>query len=112
MSYDIHFKAKLEGCDKYVPIYIEHDNYTYNLSKAWRAASGLEDFNLQDLDGANAEKGLPIIKKIIDELTNNPEKYRDYEPSNGYGNIETSVGFLKGIANTWEEYPTAILEVR
>ena len=33
MSYDISFKAKLENSDKYVPILIKHNNYTYNMSK-------------------------------------------------------------------------------
>ena len=62
------------------------------------------------MNETNAETGLPIIKKIIDELTHHPEKYRQYEPANGWGDIETSIEFLQGIADTWKEYLTAILE--
>jgi len=109
MSYDVSFKAKLENCDTYV--YVGGDyNYTSNMAKAIIKASG-NNVSINDLNGMKTSEVLPILNKIIFEFVNNSKEYRQYEPVNGWGDIESCLEWLFKLKNECEKYPTAIVEV-
>lgn len=70
-------------------------NLTYNLSPMVQAA-GLPKWD--DLVGMKARKVAKIIKKCVDELLKNPEKYRAMNPENGWGNYDIAVRVLSRFA--------------
>lgn len=102
MSYDISFKAKLEGIDRYIPICVCDANITWNVREIITRSTGLPWEN-------EANNGLcidiiPKIEKGYWELVRNPEKYLKYEPSNGYGTVEGTKQFFKEILDTWRSF--------
>lgn len=109
MSYDVSFCAKLEGIDQFVNVGGEY-NYTSNMSKAIAVASK-QNKTISDFNGMKTADVLPILKTIIWEFIDKPQEYRQYEPSNGWGSIETCLTFLLWFKEQCEMYPTAIVEV-
>ena len=57
-----------------------------------------------------------IIEKLIEkgysELTKHPEKYKQYEASNGWGTVEDTIGFFRSIIKAWgwfcKDYPELV----
>lgn len=109
MSYDVSFRAKLEGIDQFVSVG-EERNYTSNMSKAIAVASK-QNKTIKDFNGMRTTDVLPILQTIIWEFIDKPQEYRQYEPSNGWGSIETCLEFLLWFNYQCEMYPTAIVEV-
>lgn len=108
VSYWVGFKVKVEGMDKYIEL--DSFNYTCNLGMAMRVASGTEK-GIVELHQKKAEECLPILNKMIDEFTKHPDKYKQYEPANGWGSLQTCLTFLHKLKSKCEEYPVAIVEV-
>lgn len=102
MSYDIRFKVKIEGIDKYIPVGSCNANATWNIRDMIVKSTKLQWYN-------EANNGLckDIIPHIIDgyaELCRNPEKYKQYESSNGWGTIESCKKFFLQIINAWDMF--------
>lgn len=108
VSYWVGFKIKVEGMDKWIEI--DSYNYTSNLGMAMKVASGTED-GIVGFHNKKASECLPIINKMIDEFTKHPDKYKQYEPANGWGSLQSCITFLHKLKNKCEEYPVAIVEV-
>lgn len=53
----------------------------------------------------------PVLMQGASLLLNHSQKYRRFEPSNGWGTVETTYDFLIKIADNCDKYPTAVLEV-
>lgn len=103
MSYDIHFKVKVEGLDdRYVSVGDCAANTTWNLRDMI--------VNSTDLEWKNeSNNGLckDIIPQIIDglkELTMYPNKYKKYEAENGWGTIEGCKSFFNQIIYDWDGF--------
>lgn len=109
MSYDVSFSAKLEGCETYVSVGGGY-NYTCNMGEAIRKANK-QGLGIPDFNGKKASDVLPVLKEIITNFVTDTKEYRQYEPSNGWGSIETCLEFLLWFKGNCEEYPTAIIEV-
>ena len=102
MSYDISFKVKVEGLNKYVYVGECDANITWNLREMIIKSTGLEWKNEEN-------KGLvkDVMPPIIDgytELTKHPEKYKQYESPNGWGTIEGCKRFFRQIIDDWENF--------
>jgi|AGTN01.1.fsa_nt_gi hypothetical protein len=50
------------------------------------------------------------LEKGIEELEANPDKYKAFNPSNGWGSYEDFVDFCKSILQKCREYPDAVIE--
>lgn len=104
MSYDISFKVKVKGIDKYVEVGNCNINITWNLREMIKESTGLEWKN-----GANnglCKNVIPNIVKGYMELVAYPNKYKQYESSNGWGTIEGCKMFFKNIINCWDDFCT------
>lgn len=108
MSYDITLQAKIEGIDKYLDIDTDV-NTTYNVRELIEKSSGWKIKNCE-LNG-KAEDLMPLIQKGISELTNNPNEYKKYESSNGWGTVETTLYFYERLLEYLVEYPYAYVLV-
>ena len=100
MSYDIDFRVKVEGIDRYVSIGGDA-NITWNVRKIIELSTGLPWEN-----GANngfCMDIIPHIERGLNELRNNPAKYRPYEAPNGWGTVEGTIRFFGQILKDWSD---------
>ena len=102
MSYDISFRVKVEGLDKYVEVGGCSANTTWNVRKMIEEATGLPWINC-DNNGLCVDV-IPQIMKGYAELLNYPEKYKKYEAPNGWGTVESTRGFFRQIIEDWEDF--------
>lgn len=100
MSYDITFKAKLEGVDAWVEVGECEANTTWNVRKMIELSTGLPWKNCEN-NGLCVDV-IPYIERGLWELSNYPEKYRAYEASNGWGTVETTMNFYRMILDAWD----------
>lgn len=84
MSYDISFKVKVEGIDEYVEVGDVDANITWNVGEMIRKSTGLEWKN--EANNGLCRDVMVSIAKGYAELTAFPEKYKQYEAANGWGN--------------------------
>lgn len=105
MSYDVSFRVKIEGLNKYIEVE-SVANITWNVRELIKQSSGW-DIKNEDENGF-IKDWIPMIENGIEELTNNPEKYRQYEAKNGWGTVESTLGFYKDCLNKYREYKNSI----
>jgi len=108
MSYDVSFKAKLEGMDKWVYVGAKWINYTSNVSTLIKEVCGSYP---SYWNGKRCADIYPVLKRGADLLTQCPQMYRQFEPANGWGSVEGTLEFLKNIISVCLEYPLAVIEV-
>lgn len=102
MSYDIAFKVKVEGIDKYVEVGYCDANTTYNVRKMIVKSTGLEWHNFAN--NGLCKDIIPHIEKGWGELNRYPEKYKQYEASNGWGTVESTMRFFERIISAWNDF--------
>lgn len=107
MSYDIEYRAKIEGYDELVKIRDSDANITYNVRELILKSSGWNIKN-EDYNGTLINL-IPLIMKGKVELLINKDKYKKYESPNGYGTIDGVIRFYDIIINDYyeiiKEYP-------
>ena len=86
MSYDVEIIAP--RC------HASHNhNHTSNMAGAWDAAGA----PLREWDRKPVAEILPALRSAIAELTKHPDRYRKYEPDNGWGTVRSAREFLQDI---------------
>lgn len=108
MSYDISFKAKLEGVNQWVYVGDDWINHTSNTAAMIKEVCGSYP---SQWNGKRCSDMLPVLTDAIKELQLNSDKYRCFEPDNKWGTVETTISFLDRICVNCAKYPSAILEV-
>lgn len=84
------------------------DDYDADTS-ALRWSAGLGGFfPIERLPGSLAAE---ICLRAAVELTANSEKYRQWQPDNGWGTVESARDFLRELGEAWKEHPRAVLRV-
>lgn len=102
MSYDISFKVKVEGTDKYVEVGDCDANITWNVRKIIELSTGLPWINGEN--NGFCKDVIPAIARGYMELLLNPEKYEPYESPNGWGTVQNTKGFFEYIVHSWEQF--------
>lgn len=102
MSYDISFRVKVEGLDRYVPVGSQSANITWNVGTIIRLSTGLE-WNNEENNGLCVHV-IPKIKAGLNELKKHPYRYRKYEAKNGWGTVEGTIGFFELVLREWDEF--------
>lgn len=100
MSYDITFKVKVEGIDRYIEVGDCKANTTWNVRKMIEEATGLPWVN--EANNGFCKDVMPKIYDGYKELWCHPEKYKQYEASNEWGTVESTRGFFGEIMGAWE----------
>lgn len=93
MSYDISFRVKVEGVDKWIPVGCCETNTTWNVREMIVKSTGLEWKNEED--NGLVKDIIPSIYKGMYELTNFPDKYKEYESENGWELLKVQLIFSK-----------------
>ena len=102
MSYDIAFKVKVEGIDKYVEVGHCDANTTWNVREMIVKSTGLEWNNCAN--NGLCKDIIPHIEKGLGELNRYPEKYKQYEAKNGWGTVESTMRFFERIISAWNDF--------
>lgn len=122
MSYDIRLGVKVEGGNNLFAVIDEPSEYknpTYNLGKMFRECTGR---NFEQGRWYKVSDVLPLIEKGVRKLKFSPQKYRRFEPENGWGTVESALqgleAMLECIRNntetscmTWNAIPIELMYV-
>lgn len=102
MSYDISFRVKVEGIDRYVEVGTCDANITWNVRKIIELSTGLPWLN--EANNGLCKDVIPCIEKGLAELRTHPRKYMKYESPNGWGTVEGTIWFFKTILRDWSAF--------
>lgn len=102
MSYDVSFKVKVEGVDKYVPVGDCNANITWNVGKIIRLSTGLPWIN--EANNGLCKDVIPRICDGLEELKLRPWKYKPHEAANGWGTVEGTIRFFEEIIDAWKSF--------
>ena len=93
ISYDVSIRLPVKGLeDRFVEV-ADLGNITWNVLELIRQSSGW-DIKNEDDNGA-VFPWIEMIEHGVDELTNHPEQYKQYESPNGWGTVEGTLRFYK-----------------
>ncbi len=105
-------KDKIERLeDEYESAKLFSADITHNLNEMAQAV-GLHDilWNPEKISITVASQVILPLEKGIKELEANPDKYKAYNPPNGWGSYEDFVSFCKSVLQKCREYPDAVIE--
>lgn len=86
-------------------------NITHNLNNMAKAVGLYEVlWRPEEIGITTASQMIVPLEKAIDELVANPDKYKAFNPPNGYGSYEDFVSFCQAVLHNCREYPDAVIE--
>lgn len=92
MSYDLRISVKVDGTDLYAQIDTpEYDCPTYNLGEMFRKSM---DWDFFQGERYKCSEVLKNIERGIQELKENSEFYKQFEPGNDWGTVRSASGTL------------------
>ncbi len=100
MSYDIDFRVKAEGVDRFVSVGECTANITWNAREIITRSTGLPWKNEEN--NGLCKDVIPYIKNGLEELRKNAIKYRHLEAPNGWGTVCGTIHFFETIIKEWE----------
>ncbi|KAA6331536.1 hypothetical protein EZS27_019865 [termite gut metagenome] len=105
-------KAQLEDLeDAYDEAKLSSLNITHNLNKMAKEVGLYEVLWKPEIIGITiASQMIPFLEKGLKELEANLDKYKAFNPPNGFGSYEDFVGFCKSVLHNCHEYPDAVIE--
>jgi len=114
MSYDIGIYVKVEGEPIFAQIAEpEHSSPTYNLGKMFRVCM---DWDFEQGKYYPCTYVIKAVEHGIKELVARPSAYDQYNPPNGWGNIDTALQAMLSIRDCIleqaEEIPIKCLFIR
>lgn len=114
MSYDIEICVKVDGLDQYAMIdRPKYDSPTYNLGKMFRACM---EWDYSQGEYYKCSEIIDKVEKGIRELKTNRKAYEKFNPSNGWGDIDSAIEDLESLRDciyeNAEEIPIVHLYMR
>lgn len=100
MSYDISFRVKVEGVDRWVDVGECTANITRNVREIITRSTGLEWHN--EANNGLCTDIIPHIRNGLAELHRNGVSYHKYEAKNGWGTVAGTIRFFETIIKEWE----------
>jgi hypothetical protein len=97
--------------DDYEDATLSAFNITHNLNKMAEAVGLYEVlWRPEEIGITIASQMIEPLEKGIIDLEANPDKYKAYNPPNGWGNYEGFVSFCKSVLQKCREFPDAVVE--
>lgn len=94
------------------PVTIYSGNVTHNLAPMAREAGIYEAlWRPDELKIRKAVELIPILKAGLDLLQEDPERFRMFNPENGWGTYEVLVEFVRNYLTACQENPVAEVSV-
>ena len=90
-----------------------HDiNITHNLTQMAEEAGIYKwMWRVDELGIKSAQELIVPLQMGLDRLLNDPEKYRQYNPENGWGTYEGLVAVVRDLIEACKKYPEAEVEI-
>lgn len=107
-TYDVSFKAKIEGADEYAQVGDDWICYTTNTSAMIKDVCGSYP---TDWHGVSCKKLIPILEAGIHALKEHSDKYAMFDPAYGYRAVLGTTAFLSSILENCKRYPYAFVVV-
>lgn len=86
-------------------------NITHNLNNMAKAVGLYEVlWRPEEIGITTASQMIVPLEKGVNELVANPDKYKAFNPVNGFGSYEDFVDFCKSVLRNCCEYPDAVIE--
>ena len=87
-------------------------NITHNLGEMAKAADiYMELWRPEEIGIIKAKQLVEPLKEGLHRLKSNPDKYKEFNPKNGWGDYEVLVGFVSKYLDACYEYPDSDVEV-
>lgn len=97
--------------DSYENAKLSSLNITHNLNKMAQAVGLYEVlWSPEEIGITSASQMIPSLEKGIKELEANPDKYKVFNPPNGFGYYEDFIDFCKLVLQKYRKYPDAVIE--
>jgi hypothetical protein len=87
-------------------------NITHNLNKM-AIAAGIYEYlwRPEEINITTAKELIDPLREGLHDLKMNPDKYKEYNPENGWGTYEGLVNFVSKYLNACYDFPEATIEV-
>lgn len=82
-------------------------NMTSNVAPMWRRAGA----DLAEFHGRPAADCAPLLRAAVADMAGHPGRYRPLNPSNGWGDYEGCLEYLRHLLDDCEAHPKAIVQV-
>jgi len=110
MGIDVTLYNHCPQCGKYEEFY--SDNTTHNLIEMASEARIYRAVWRPDENGIKkAEQLIEPLSKGIAEMENDPERFKAFNPTNGWGSYETFLPWLRRYLKACQENPSALVRV-
>jgi len=113
LTFDLCTYADVYAEDKgLLRVELYSGNITHNLTDMAEAGGLYKVLWCPDENGYKAaEDIIPALREGLARLKGSPDKYRQYNSSNGWGTYKNFVPFVAKVLDACEKYPKAIIEV-
>lgn len=102
MSLDIRLTVENESS-------VVNKNITYNLKKMWKEAGVYEV--LYESNGKTAKEILPTLELGLQQLLAEPERFKQFDPPNGWGSYKVALLWLAELVEEFKKYPGGIISI-
>lgn len=87
-------------------------NITHNLNRMAQAAGIYKAlWRPEEIGIAKAKQLVPLLERGLEAMRADPDRYRKYNPKNGWGDYRGLVGFVERYLEACREYPEATVKV-
>lgn len=84
----------------------------YQLNPNWKPTKNYdEEYKFEEENPSQAFEIIPYLKNGIENLKENPEYFKKFNPSNGWGSYEGLLKFAEEYLKASETFPNAIIEI-
>lgn len=104
MSYDVYLEVDAGGPEPVEAMWVNH---TSNTAVMWREAG----CNLAECDGRPAAQVAEGLAVAIADIEARREHYAQWNPPNGWGSVDTTLDFLRGLLDGCQRYPRSTMRV-
>lgn len=110
MSLDVYLLKRCKECKH------EEENYssniTHNLTRMADAAGIYEAlWRPEEIGITEAHQLIEPLTKAVADMKANPEKYKEFNATNGWGTYEQFIPWIEQYLTACIEYPNSIVEV-
>jgi hypothetical protein len=107
MSYDVYLQIDTGAGEPVTAV--EIGNYTSNVFPMWVEA--LNGVSLREFSGAPCTEAAGPLADGVKRMEADPEKYREMNPPNGWGDYEGALKYLRTLAEACAEHPKCTIYV-
>lgn len=107
MSYDVSLVINTGKIEHEV---VDCGNYTSNVYKMYRKAFKSEN-GIKELIDKKADYATIILPDVIKDMEDNAEEYKALNPSNGWGDYEGALAYLKTILKWCIIHPNCTIKI-